>query len=364
MENKICVYAIAKNEEAFAARWYNSMKEADKVIVLDTGSSDGTIELLRELGAEVYEQTYETFRFDEARNDSLKYVPDEYNIRVCTDLDELFEPGWAEILRQEWNPEIHHWAEYMYTHDHLETGENGFSFILNKIHGPGFHWEHAVHEHLYPDELLQQENALHLEDKIHLHHYPDKEKSRTQYLNLLETRLKEEPENFFGYVQYALELEAHDRYEEAISCANFILDNFTIPNPIESAGLYCHIGENYKSLEQPQKAIAAYSQGIFVDPEYRENYFCLARLYYDLQMFDMAIGILEEMFIRSKRKYHWLEGVNSWASSPYSLLAFCYGEKGNYEKAVLNTCKALAFEPNHPELQQQYSWYLEKTFNN
>ena len=90
MENKICVYAIAKNEEAFAARWYNSMKEADKVIVLDTGSSDGTVKLLRELGAEVYEQTYETFRFDEARNDSLKCVPEEYNIRVCTDLDEFF----------------------------------------------------------------------------------------------------------------------------------------------------------------------------------------------------------------------------------------------------------------------------------
>ena len=43
---KVCVYAICKNEEKFIRRWYNSMKEADKIFVLDTGSSDGSFEVL------------------------------------------------------------------------------------------------------------------------------------------------------------------------------------------------------------------------------------------------------------------------------------------------------------------------------
>ena len=30
-KNKVCVYAISKNEEKFAKRWYESMKEADEV---------------------------------------------------------------------------------------------------------------------------------------------------------------------------------------------------------------------------------------------------------------------------------------------------------------------------------------------
>ena len=34
---KICVYAICKNEEKFVSRWVESMKEADKIFVLDTG---------------------------------------------------------------------------------------------------------------------------------------------------------------------------------------------------------------------------------------------------------------------------------------------------------------------------------------
>ena len=44
---KVCVYTICKNEEKFVDRWMDSMGEADLVVVLDTGSKDGTVERLR-----------------------------------------------------------------------------------------------------------------------------------------------------------------------------------------------------------------------------------------------------------------------------------------------------------------------------
>ena len=53
---KICVYAICKNEEKFVERWYNSMKEADYIVVLDTGSTDKTIELLAEKDKVIIQQ--------------------------------------------------------------------------------------------------------------------------------------------------------------------------------------------------------------------------------------------------------------------------------------------------------------------
>ena len=62
---KICVYAIAKNEIKFIDRWYNSVKEADYICVLDTGSSDGSYEKFKSLGiiahylgAKEYETTF------------------------------------------------------------------------------------------------------------------------------------------------------------------------------------------------------------------------------------------------------------------------------------------------------------------
>ena len=50
---KICVYAIAKNEEQFVDRWAASMSEADDICVLDTGSTDRTVEQLADLGVRV-----------------------------------------------------------------------------------------------------------------------------------------------------------------------------------------------------------------------------------------------------------------------------------------------------------------------
>lgn len=89
--NKVCVYAIAKDEEQNVEAWVKSMRPADHIIVLDTGSTDKTVELLSSLGVEVHQKNYEHFRFDVARNDCLDLIPDEYNIRVSIDLDERFE---------------------------------------------------------------------------------------------------------------------------------------------------------------------------------------------------------------------------------------------------------------------------------
>ena len=53
---KVVVYAICKNEEAHIKRWYESMKEADEIYVLDTGSSDNSVNLLKSLGVNVKEK--------------------------------------------------------------------------------------------------------------------------------------------------------------------------------------------------------------------------------------------------------------------------------------------------------------------
>ena len=97
-KNKVCVYAISKNEEKFAKRWYESMKEADEVYVLDTGSTDNTVNILKNLGAKVTIKEINPWRFDVARNESLSLVPKDCDICVCTDLDEIFNKGWRKKL--------------------------------------------------------------------------------------------------------------------------------------------------------------------------------------------------------------------------------------------------------------------------
>ena len=97
---KVVVYAISKNEEKFVNRFCESMKEADEIYVLDTGSTDDTVKLLRENGVNVLVKEIVPWRFDVARNESLNMVPDDTDICICVDLDEVFVSGWREELEK------------------------------------------------------------------------------------------------------------------------------------------------------------------------------------------------------------------------------------------------------------------------
>ena len=47
---KIAVYTIALNEEKFVERWYESAKDADYLMIADTGSTDKTKRIAKKLG--------------------------------------------------------------------------------------------------------------------------------------------------------------------------------------------------------------------------------------------------------------------------------------------------------------------------
>ena len=143
---RIYVYAICKNEEAFAARWAESMAEADGIYVLDTGSTDRTVEILEQNGVHVTKARVEPWRFDAARNRSLRLVPEDADLCVCTDLDEGFHPGWRTAMERA----LHGGAKrlrYRYTWSFLPDGREGCVFWTEKAHARfGFRWVHPVHE--------------------------------------------------------------------------------------------------------------------------------------------------------------------------------------------------------------------------
>ena len=128
---KIAIYAICKNEKQYVNKWFQSMLEADYICVLDTGSTDGTYEKLLEWQEKfpekiiISQKTYEKWRFDTPRNDSLKLVPEDVDIYWCTDLDELLEPGWSIDLKNNWQ-ENQTRGVYLYAWSHTDTGENLF----------------------------------------------------------------------------------------------------------------------------------------------------------------------------------------------------------------------------------------------
>ena len=141
MPNKVCIYAICKNEAKFVEKWLENMSEADYIVVLDTGSTDETYELLKNdpRVTRVEQEIINPWRFDVARNRSMELVPEDADILVCTDFDELFEPGWAQTLRDNWDSTQHNRAHYLYVWGHNELNEPQDTFVYDKIHTRDFY---------------------------------------------------------------------------------------------------------------------------------------------------------------------------------------------------------------------------------
>jgi tetratricopeptide (TPR) repeat protein len=369
-KNKVCVYAISKNEEKFVDKWYESMKEADYVCVLDTGSTDNTANRLKELGAIVETKIIDPWRFDIARNESLKLVPDDSTVLICTDLDEWLEPGWAEPLREKWIPGYHLRGYYKYSWSHLENGESGRIFKYDKIHSNHeWRWIYPVHEAL---DLItndkehateyDRERTIDLWDDIHLHHYPDKNKSRGQYLSLLEQRKEEYPEDWRGLIYLAHEYFYQKQYNNSIELLNYLLANYKDRyTNLEQASCHLYIADAYSCLNDADNAIKNYLLAIDLDKTYREPYLNLAKVLLTNKAFITAEFYLKNALVNTYRHYTWLERDISWNYELYDLLCLASYYSGNKKDAIAYASKALSFMPDNKRLQNNLKLCLDST---
>lgn len=368
MKNKICVYAIAKNEEQFVDSWCESAMEADAVVVLDTGSTDNTVEKLREHGVMVETKTFTPWRFDDARNESMKLIPEDCNILVCIDLDERFEPGWANIIRDNWIERTHERVWYMYTWSHDCYGNNARNFVCNKIHSRDWKWQYPVHELLRNihtnSEDCDREKCLDLSDQVHLHHYPDMNKSRASYLPLLKQRKLEDPNDYYGRIYLAHEYYYREYYKESIQELKDILQNPLFKeklNQLDKASCYLFMGDSYSALGECNKAILAYHKAIDIDETYREPYINLAKIYLSQKRYSFAEGALKTAIQKSYRHYSWLERDLSWTYEPYDLLTLACYYNNNKKESIVYAAKALSYCPEDERLKNNLRLCVKNT---
>lgn len=100
----VTLYAISKNEEKNIAKFLLNAKSFNDVVVVDTGSTDNTVQLLKDADIKVYEhpQTREEFDFSIARNQALSYVETDwaFSLDFNEDIAEYFPDGLGVIANE------------------------------------------------------------------------------------------------------------------------------------------------------------------------------------------------------------------------------------------------------------------------
>jgi glycosyltransferase involved in cell wall biosynthesis len=319
---KIAVYTIALNEAQFVERWYESAKEADYLMIADTGSADGTVEKARELGITVHSISVRPWRFDDARNAALALLPDDIDYCISLDMDEVLEPGWRDEMEK--IPAGSTRIRYNYTWNFNPDGTPGLTFAGDKIHARhGYRWQHPVHECLYTDRLVEKEYW----SQLGLWHKADDTKSRGQYLPLLKLSIEEDPHNDRNAYYYARELFFHGQLEEAKVQFE---RHLSLPKALWKAERASSMRYIAKCSTDEAEKLKWWKLAVQEEPAKREAYVELAQYHYDN-------GRIEECYMWAKKAVNiknksmdYLNEAFAWGATPYDLAAVCafwLGEK-------------------------------------
>lgn len=218
---KTCIYTICKNEKLYIRRYLNKHQDSDYICLLDTGSTDGTYELLVKESLNnskliVNQINFDNFRFDVARNKCLDFIPKDTDICIKVDIDEYLSENWRYYLEKDFSKD-----KDFYGFNYIE--KRGLLTYQSKIIKAGhlkkenIEWKYPVHESLVSFEMG---SSLYIKD-ITITHTPLLKRNRSKvnlYNKLLELRRQEyEDEDTLFYSLYEYFQEDKCKREETLS---------------------------------------------------------------------------------------------------------------------------------------------------
>lgn len=187
---RVAAYAVMKNEAENAREWLDSVAEADVIVVLDTGSVDGTDEILREHYAEkiwnggptaliVANGHISPWRFDVGLNSALALVPPDVDVCLNLAADERVTGGWRDALARAaevsiggvqhgmnsagYPNKVKAPVKFMYPYEFAPT----LTFNHDRCHTrEGYAWRYPFHEACYPARPADERRVFVADMKI------------------------------------------------------------------------------------------------------------------------------------------------------------------------------------------------------
>lgn len=309
---KIAVYTIALNEEKFVERWYESAKDADYLLIADTGSTDKTKRIAKKLGIKVVDISIKPWRFDDARNVALALLPDDIDMCVSLDMDEVLSDGWREELEKTTAPQI----LYKYTQNwrDIETQIHpNLQFIALKIHARhGYRWKHIVHELPYPD---RNDNHSFEFSELEIFHKPDNDKSREAYNKLIVDTHNENPDSDRYQLYYAKNFIGIDNEKAIEEFLRFISMPMKETTLTDKAFAYILLAvlDNNNAKKYLEKSVK-------ICPERRESLVSLAMYHYKRENWRRCEKLCKKALAIKEQVIDYNYGEYAWGKLPENML--------------------------------------------
>ena len=311
----ISLCMIVKNEEENLPRCLDSIKDyVDEIIIVDTGSTDRTIEIANDFGAKVFIHPWEG-NFSKARNYSLKYATCDWILIL--DADHELEKADAHKLSETVKDKE---ANYVFfrVYDTYKESKNlaVYDFGLLFRNHLGFHYSGIVHNALITTNAIIKKSNI----RIYHHGYNLSEEKMDEKFErtsmLLKKQIQTDPDNPVPHMYLGISYMERRMYENAIKHSKRAIslseDNGSNKNDFLVS--YYIVSAAHFELNEFKESEVYALKSVELDSSYLDGYCLLAFAYYNLKEYDK--------FIDTSEKYLtvWSDITNSYSSERRSPL--------------------------------------------
>ncbi|MEH7525349.1 glycosyltransferase family 2 protein [Bacillus sp. JJ1503] len=231
MQN-ISLVMIVKDEEENLGACLDSVESyVSEIIIVDTGSTDNTLEIARDYGAKVYEYTW-TNDFASARNFALSKSTSDWNLIL--DADEQIM-SWDKDKVNSLLQDKHFIGKVNIKSNFLQNNEERYSQLyISRLIPKGAYYSGKIHEQVVSN-LPRIELPI---DVFHTGYFQTDKSGRN--LTILKEELSNHPRNAYILFQLARQYKTMSLYQDA---AHFFKRSYEVAD--RSEGYFTDLVVNY-----------------------------------------------------------------------------------------------------------------------
>jgi glycosyltransferase involved in cell wall biosynthesis len=261
---RVSVVMICKNEEAVLGRCLESVKEADEIIICDTGSTDRTIEIAKQFTDKVFTDYVWEDNFAKARNHALSKATGDWVLSI--DADEYLTCPFSAVREAA--------AKGFMAVNVKMTAESGppshFWFPRLFLRSPNVWWEGAIHNHI--SVMGEDVGAVTLTYGYSPAHTLDPLRS----MRILEKEVADRPDCIRERFYLGREYFYRGQYDQAlVMLGRYVQQSRFLA---EKAEAFLTMSRVYWALLMPDDARDALVQCLIINPRFKEAVLFMAEL--------------------------------------------------------------------------------------
>lgn len=349
----ISLCMIVKNEEDVISRCLESVADlVEEIIVVDTGSTDRTKELVSRYTDKVYDFTW-IDDFAAARNYAFDQATKEYCMWL--DADDILKSKDREAFRKVKAALTSDVNVVMmkYNTGFDAQGNVTFSYYRERLikNGAGMRWVGAIHEVISTVGKVIYDECAVTHSKLHP---SDPDRNLRIFEGLLARGETLDPRQQF---YYGRELYYHERYDDALRVFETFLDSGTgwLENVIDACAhcAYCLYG-----LGREEEALRAFLRSFAYDLPRAELCCEIGKHFFDRQRYAQAVyWYTRALECKRNDSRGGFTSPDCYGYIPCLQLCVCYDALGEKEKAKIYNELAARYKPDSPAVASNRRYF-------